>query len=441
MSAFLWITTLLVVAAASFFIWRSKQRVCGQPPVVKKSKYAAISSREQAPASSSASANTTGPTTPAAASSGKQLTTTDFTIAKTYQLMWTQIHQGRISLPPAVLDLIGLSGNLSDASSSSPFAKLSQRFAAYDCFDQTLPSLERFKHIQYQTHCVFARKSRVCGSPSIDALSRSGSLPSVSEQTLAAVPGFVDFTMRVKASYPTLKDLGPDFTAPSLDPSDPSSFFTADTRTLLEWPTKLSEFQLDAFVIEVGGGHGGTLESFANAIKDVLKTLSRCDPVTVSEGWDDQDSNGLDITAAQALAAVDTSSASSVFSSSRWHFTFLQETFFVTCFAPCYPRHSARYMFAEELAREKGAAAGKEFEEKCYVLFQPELSFLRHNLSPDTKDTNWLAPKTERDRIRVAFKKAERPYPIPPSVAYPAAEFIVPPTEPFSGQVVKWWEY
>jgi hypothetical protein len=55
--------------------------------------------------------------------------------------------------------------------------------------------------------------------------------------------------------------------------------------------------------------------------------------------------------------------------------------------------------------------------------------------------TNWDAPKTERDLIRSAFRNQGRLYPIPATVAYPAAHYIVPhPTKAMEGTIVRWWE-
>lgn len=398
---------------------------------MRKSKYAAISSSREV--------NQTTPTA-AASTNSPSIIHDEFrlhaTVARVYRLMESQMRHGRLT-----------------ASKPVTSEQLASLYPHYDCFDQSLPALERFTHVRNQTHCIFARKSRVAGSPALTTggADAGGASPSVTSQTLAAVPGFTDFTLRVKASYPILKDQSDDRSALpspnlSLSPEDPSSFYTADTRNLLEWPMKLADFQLDAFVLEISGGHGRTLASFAAAVKEALKTLSRCDPVVATDSTSGTEADepgdsldGLDLTSAQALAALDSASADQVLSSSRWHFSFLRETFFVTCFAPCYRKNHARYMFTEEMG-DQSAEAQETFSDKCYLLFQPELSFLRHNLSADTKDTNWLAPKTERDRIRIAFKQHDRAYPIPPTVAYPTAEFIVPPIEPFSGQIVRWWQ-
>lgn len=108
-----------------------------------------------------------------------------------------------------------------------------------------------------------------------------------------------------------------------------------------------------------------------------------------------------------------------------WRFRFNKADFFVTTFAPCYPPTSSRYAFG----------AGRAF-----VLLQPEASFARHDLPFDTADTNWEAPKTIRDKTRVAFRKAGRGYYIPNTTRYPPAEHIVKPLRDDGVSVVPWWK-
>lgn len=109
-----------------------------------------------------------------------------------------------------------------------------------------------------------------------------------------------------------------------------------------------------------------------------------------------------------------------------WHFRFGKASFFVTSFAPCYPNSSSRYAFNTS---------------RAFVLLQPERSFLRHQLPPDTPDTNWEAPETIRDKTRSAFKTAGRPYLIPNSTRYAVAPHIVKPLhDTADAPVVHWWE-
>lgn len=95
-----------------------------------------------------------------------------------------------------------------------------------------------------------------------------------------------------------------------------------------------------------------------------------------------------------------------------WVFEFNKCTFFITSFAPFYAETHARYAF----------------NTKCgYMLFQPEISFARRDLPPNTAVTNWDQPRTVRDKIRVAYTNAHRPYRILPDVRYPMAYDVVLP--------------
>ena len=95
-----------------------------------------------------------------------------------------------------------------------------------------------------------------------------------------------------------------------------------------------------------------------------------------------------------------------------WVFEFNKISFFVTTFAPFYPETSPRYCFGCD---------------NCYILFQPEISFAQHDVPHDTPHTNWDQPRTVRDRIRVAFKEAGRPYHIRDTLSYPMIHDIVKP--------------
>jgi len=106
-----------------------------------------------------------------------------------------------------------------------------------------------------------------------------------------------------------------------------------------------------------------------------------------------------------------------------WVFEFNKVTFFITTFAPFYPSNHARYSFGTE---------------NCYILFQPELSFAFHDLPEDTGATNWDAPQTVRDRIRVAFSDAGRQYPVPDDVSSPMALDMLRPIDQ-DGPVYEWW--
>jgi hypothetical protein len=112
-----------------------------------------------------------------------------------------------------------------------------------------------------------------------------------------------------------------------------------------------------------------------------------------------------------------------------WFFQFNRYPIFITSFAPVYPETHSRYSFDAP-------------RDSCFVLLQPEYSFMFHELEPDTPLTEWENPKTVRDRIRIAYKKNGRPYHIPNTVSYPPAEHIVKPYPVDTGKtedVVQWW--
>ena len=77
-----------------------------------------------------------------------------------------------------------------------------------------------------------------------------------------------------------------------------------------------------------------------------------------------------------------------------WSFRFNREDFFVTTFAPCYPPTSSRYAFGTG---------------RAFLLLQPEMSFARHGLPPDSPSTNWEEPRREshfeRPAVSTTFPK------------------------------------
>jgi hypothetical protein len=491
------------------------------PPTVRKSKYAALSSNDVA-------ARTTAGNTEQAAPSAEEPpeaswnATLQHTQLKAMQLWAAAQHRLQQAASCSGEGYSKLEG----PALLQAAQELLVRFPSYDASDPSLPSLQRFRHVREHTHCIFARRSKCFGSPAPQTVSSppaSSSRPSVEEQTLASVPGLVDFALRLKQAYPQQRPAA----AKAVSPADASLLSNTEARSVLVagaeagaeagsvggsplMPSSIPEasataarrssssFALDAFVVEIDGAeHADTIHHFARTVRKVLLTLSSADPVCPARNAAELDSFGVDVCAAQSMAAalaadvactavyaakaVSTASSGShsstptavaaaataaaetaalrvidTFSSTRWHFRFLGEPFFVTCFAPCYPsRGHARYMFTEEAearvrrhedeAGDNDADAAtiaclREFKSKCYILLQPELSFLVRNLSADTPHTEWDAPRTERDRIRVAFRKAQRGYLIPWQVAYPSAYHIVPPLDPFSGDVVAWWQ-
>ena len=315
--------------------------------------------------------------------------------------------------------------------------KISHVPLTYDPSGLSLPlaTLKRFDTVKQNTHCIFAKASRVWGSPDYD---RSLSL----EANIAAtVNAFTKFVYVMSSSYP-------DISGESLE-----RMMRSEHVPKREWNErgKNEKPGLDGFVIEVRGKeYGESVEAFGETVRRVLTHLCKLDPERLEKvrvrstkkkkekkgmgerenerKREEEEEEEVEDEKEFIFPSLCMDCPSSGFSSPAWCFEFSGETFFVTAFAPCFPSNHARYMFANE-----------ENRESCFILFQPEVSFLHHNLSPDTPHTNWEDPKTERERIRVAFKEAGREYFIPPTISYPTAHYIVPSLK-LGGPIVRWWE-
>jgi FPC/CPF motif-containing protein YcgG len=163
--------------------------------------------------------------------------------------------------------------------------------------------------------------------------------------------------------------------------------------------------KVDGFCFELRGPNVcSDIKQFASSVRRLLATLSKNNP----SGRDSLERFGGNV------------------SQSTWFFEFLGQTLFVTTFAPFYDSNS-----------HSRACLGAP--DTCYVLLQPEDSFRRHKLNPDTPLTDWEMPKTMRDHIRKQHWHAGKPYTIPQSASYPAADHIVK-AERIDGPVIRWWE-
>lgn len=163
---------------------------------------------------------------------------------------------------------------------------------------------------------------------------------------------------------------------------------------------------LDGFIFEIRGVRYSTdLDTFASTVRRVLMGLSAGDP-----------------------AGADCMKSSSSIARKGWYFQFAREPLFVTTFAPCYPSANPRFQFGIH-------------PDSCFVLLQPEESFLRHDLPPDKpySATNWVSPEDVRDRIRSNFRCHGREYRIPETVSYPPAEFVVASLDVLSDPSVRFW--
>lgn len=187
------------------------------------------------------------------------------------------------------------------------------------------------------------------------------------------------------------------------DDDDIESHVQRSVPMLLQFLLRNEPEGLDGFVFEIrdeDGKHGASVEAFQYLVRRVLVAISDMDPNR------------------------ERSARKRYVGDRAWHFVFAGVPIFVTTFAPCYPRTHSRFSY--------GASS-------CFVLLQPEHSFLRADLPRDTPKTEWDDPQTVRDRIRVAFRKAGQGYFIPDSTSYAASEHIVKPLDDDGMNVVRWW--
>jgi hypothetical protein len=159
--------------------------------------------------------------------------------------------------------------------------------------------------------------------------------------------------------------------------------------------------KVDGFVFQIKAAEA-TLDGLCAAVRRLLTALSDADP-----------------TGYRCMAK-------SFIGGRGWVFEFGGSDFFVTTFSPCYDVHHPRHTFGVE---------------DTFVLLQPYHSFLLHGIGHDTPHTSWEQPITSRDRIRVRFRDAGRPYPIPPSTLCPAAFSICYPLDAMRmlESPICWW--
>jgi hypothetical protein len=168
-----------------------------------------------------------------------------------------------------------------------------------------------------------------------------------------------------------------------------------------------SGVHLDGYIIEIcGENYCNTLKSFSTTIRRALLHISRNNPSGLS---------------CLEMKSIRTSS---------WYFSFCNVPIFVTTFAPIYSSSHPRYMHNIHPTNDK-----------CYLLLQPESSFLHHKIGLDNPWTSWDNPITMRDKIRANFKKEGRLYHIPATNRYPVSETIVThDSVELLDQPVRFWE-
>jgi hypothetical protein len=291
----------------------------------------------------------------------------------------------------------------------------------YNAADKKLLSLQHFSNVTTNTQCIFAKRAVLRGSADYNPQQPL-------EQNLSrSLPAFIEFTMKIKEMYGHIKHNASELFAQS------SGLTNGKSAKLVNNIPKTE--QLDGFVVEIiGEDFGNTVDNFAQIVRRTLQFFSDNDPVAIeahaqrdySSSTDVYHHRGVDIRCLRPL-----NRSAHEINSSAWYYRFLGESYFITTFAPCYPVNHSRHSFS-----------GEESQNSCFVLFQPEFSFLYHNISADTALTEWESPTTDRDRIRAAYRKNNREYYVPQSSNYPTAQHIVPPLEnkDFAQEkYVKWW--
>lgn len=210
-------------------------------------------------------------------------------------------------------------------------------------------SLERFKTCKDTSPCLFAREAKLWGSSEFDRQS------TLEQNILLIMPALL--------KYVTIVDEGAN---------------------------------IDGFLIELRGAqYCRDLKSFSAAVREVLGTVSRCDP------------SGLDCIRMASIV------------SPAWHFSFCTVPIFVTVFAPLYGPHSSRYM----------GPLTDDNKDSCFILMQPEESFHRHKIGKDRAETCWDKPRSIRDKIRASFRHHSRDYFIPLTTSYAVAMHYLPHPE------------
>jgi hypothetical protein len=99
-----------------------------------------------------------------------------------------------------------------------------------------------------------------------------------------------------------------------------------------------------------------------------------------------------------------------------WWYDAAHEFCFVTTFAPFYGADHARHAYGAG-----GAHA-------AWIVLQPEFSFARRNISCGHEPTDWLHPRSERDRVRVAFAERGQNY-VKRATDASNADFLARPTK------------
>ena len=138
-----------------------------------------------------------------------------------------------------------------------------------------------------------------------------------------------------------------------------------------------------------------------------------------------------------------------------WYPQVNRQPFFVTTFGPCYPTNHSRFAFGAQGCVDLlhvvrcavcvcvcvracvSVRVPPAHCLRCYILFQPDVSFGRHQIEDNHPDDPSI--DTVRQKIRNIFKANNRAYYIPPSRFSPLAEHVVAAMH--IDEKMHWWEY
>jgi hypothetical protein len=122
---------------------------------------------------------------------------------------------------------------------------------------------------------------------------------------------------------------------------------------------------------------------------------------------------------------------SRIIQSRHWAFEFNGESFFVTTFSNIYGKTHPRYTY------------GACDDRSVFILLQPEYSFAYRGLdgSDHATPTDYAAPRSDRDKIRAAFRAAGQDYVRDgdPGGLRAAHQLVRGSDDAYGSRVVDWW--
>jgi FPC/CPF motif-containing protein YcgG len=165
--------------------------------------------------------------------------------------------------------------------------------------------------------------------------------------------------------------------------------------TLIRFVRCAEQEELDGFVFEVyGEEYSNTFPDMCRTVKKTLNLLSNLDPVNENCMRGD-------------LLSKD------------WQFSFSQQRFFVSVFAPCYPENHCRYSHNPK---------------SIFLFFQPEFSFDVHGIHKDNSNRHKI-----KNKIRKSFAEVGSAYDVELVNQGIEAYLYIMPLR-VGDKPVRWWD-